>query len=416
MTARSNDMVDDARALAVLAVPPGSHVLLLGPADETVAAGLAGRGCSVVRRDRPEGGTDGTDFDAVVLLDILETVADPLALLRGSTQCLRSEGRVVASVRNISHGAVRLQLLRGRFPSPDDAPRFDRVALQHLFRQAGLVVVDHLRVRRGLTETPVEVDPASFKPEILAALDEDVDAETYQLVFVGRAGGTVSPSLSLAEQLQERLDEAERVSRERADRVARLEEELAAGTARVAELATVEASVAELEEALAERTAELDSLHRQVEAARLDIELKDAFVLELRAVAQGAEEEAHRTRIELQGLQRVVAHQKEAAAAAAGELELSLAEAARLRASTQAAESEAERSRLQVQDIERELVGARETEAALEKARSELETVTARAGYRMLERVNALLEPLGPLAPLARGTIRWIARRAAPPR
>ena len=54
-------------------------------------------------------------FDAVVFADVLEHLVDPAAALTLARTLIRPGGCVVASVPNVAHWSVRLELLRGRF-------------------------------------------------------------------------------------------------------------------------------------------------------------------------------------------------------------------------------------------------------------------------------------------------------------
>jgi len=54
-------------------------------------------------------------FDVILFADVLEDVADPGSFLQFARRGLLPGGRVVASVPNVAHWSVRLDLLRGRF-------------------------------------------------------------------------------------------------------------------------------------------------------------------------------------------------------------------------------------------------------------------------------------------------------------
>lgn len=54
-------------------------------------------------------------FDAIIFGDVLEHLADPWAALRDATALLRPGGRVLVSIPNVAHAAVRLSLLAGRW-------------------------------------------------------------------------------------------------------------------------------------------------------------------------------------------------------------------------------------------------------------------------------------------------------------
>src|SRR4030095_12656651 len=54
-------------------------------------------------------------FDVVMFADVLEHVAAPENFLQLAHRALLPGGRVIASVPNVAHWSVRLDLLRGRF-------------------------------------------------------------------------------------------------------------------------------------------------------------------------------------------------------------------------------------------------------------------------------------------------------------
>jgi len=347
---------DEAADLAVLAVTPGSRVVLVGGTPALTAA-LAERGC---RLD-----DEGDAVDAVV---VHGASVSPEALAEATSR-LAAGGRVVVTAPNVTHGAVRLALLQGRFPATGEGPVFDRDALERLFTAAGLVVLDRIEVRRPLDEAGIDVDPDAFKPELLAALDDDLDAQVATLVFVGRRATDDSVAvvsgpdgLSLAEELQDRLRRAEvEAVRARSDADARGER------------------VRELEEALRARLAELDDLHGELAHARMDLELKDAYSLEMRTLADDREMQAHLTRLEAQALQRSVDH-----------LQASLLEAHALLAGRT--------GELAVAKVD------------IDRLATELDAVTHRASYQIVDGTTKALERFRPAARIAGGLARRLAR------
>ena len=54
-------------------------------------------------------------FNVILFADVLEHVADPGSLLQLAQRALLPGGRVIASVPNVAHWSVRVDLLRGRF-------------------------------------------------------------------------------------------------------------------------------------------------------------------------------------------------------------------------------------------------------------------------------------------------------------
>ena len=134
----------NAHTQGILLTPPGSDVLDVGTADgHPVVAGLKARGCRVWGIEVDEqaaaiaapmceqmvvGNVEQLDltaafgerrFDVVLCLDVLEHLVEPLDALRRLAGLLTSTGILVASIPNVTHAAVRLQLLQGEFRYTD---------------------------------------------------------------------------------------------------------------------------------------------------------------------------------------------------------------------------------------------------------------------------------------------------------
>jgi methionine biosynthesis protein MetW len=93
----------------------------------------------------PELPFEAGSFDLVVLADVLEHLADPLAALRRATGWARPGGALLLSVPNIAHWQARLTIVRGRWPAHDsgtfDASHlrwFTRDSVAALLADAGL--------------------------------------------------------------------------------------------------------------------------------------------------------------------------------------------------------------------------------------------------------------------------------------
>ena len=151
-------------------------MLDVGCASGYLAAGLAGRGCTVVgferdpasaalarahcaeiivgdlESDADRGALPG-GFDVVVIGDVLEHLADPWDALRFVRGLLAPDGRVVVSLPNVAAWPIRLGLLRGSFEYADfgilDRTHlrfFTRSSAHALVRDAGFVVVAEGRI------------------------------------------------------------------------------------------------------------------------------------------------------------------------------------------------------------------------------------------------------------------------------
>jgi 2-polyprenyl-3-methyl-5-hydroxy-6-metoxy-1,4-benzoquinol methylase len=332
------DNWNSSHSLAVLSVPPGSRVLDLGAADGSVARALKKRACTVWGIEQDERAAEAASqvcdrvivadleakeafeplgsetFDVVLALDVLEHLRDPAPVLKRAASYLTPGGIAVLSIPNVTHGALRLSLLEGRFNYTEQGLLdrthlrfFDRHAAEQLISEAGLTISQHLRVRRELEETEIAVNKDGLPIELLQSLASDPDATTYQFVFVaGRTHGsaiTHSGSMlaerllaeneglraqfkelesyikNLEADLAVRLDGAARELKECQDELAQARSMQARATAESLE---VQRERDELHQELIRRMQEAHQMHRDLRHSRADGVVKEAFISDLR--------------------------------------------------------------------------------------------------------------------------------------
>jgi 2-polyprenyl-3-methyl-5-hydroxy-6-metoxy-1,4-benzoquinol methylase len=101
----------------------------------------------------------GRQFDKILLLDVIEHLPDPAAILRACQKLLRPGGQLIVSVPNVANISVRLMLLLGRFDYMErgilDRTHlrfFTRRTIRSLLQAEGFSVVRH-----RMTVIPLEV-------------------------------------------------------------------------------------------------------------------------------------------------------------------------------------------------------------------------------------------------------------------
>jgi len=132
---------------------------------------------------------EGESFDVILFGDVLEHLKDPLFTLRESVKLLRPAGTVVISVPNIAHADVKIALINGHFPYKDDGlldrthiSFFTKESLLRLVREAGLIEVEIFRVTVPVFHTELGVEKGDVDDQVLEALLEERESETYQFV------------------------------------------------------------------------------------------------------------------------------------------------------------------------------------------------------------------------------------------
>jgi glycosyltransferase involved in cell wall biosynthesis/SAM-dependent methyltransferase len=116
-------------------------------------------------------------FDIITCADILEHLRDPIALLKTLPALLNEQGRLLASLPNGAHAALRLELLEGRF-TYEDTGLLDRTHL-HLFTYHSL---RDLFVRGGF-----RVEELAYTFHDMA--DSEIARRLQNIGLVANAGG-----------------------------------------------------------------------------------------------------------------------------------------------------------------------------------------------------------------------------------
>jgi len=142
----------------------------------------------------------GSTFDTIVFGDVLEHLLDPARVLSSALKLLDPNGRVVISIPNVVHGAVRLSVLQGHWDYRDTG-LLDRTHIKFftldtllaMLAQAGLTVADLRSTVADPLATEIRVDAEALPPEVVEWVRNQPRAKDYQYVLSARLG---EPDLS----------------------------------------------------------------------------------------------------------------------------------------------------------------------------------------------------------------------------
>jgi GT2 family glycosyltransferase/2-polyprenyl-3-methyl-5-hydroxy-6-metoxy-1,4-benzoquinol methylase len=174
----------------------------------------------------------GHSFDVILFGDVLEHLKDPGQVLANARASLAPGGYVVASIPNVAHASLRLQLLQGEFRyrplgllDETHIRFFTYDTIKEMFDKAGFVIGEIRRVKLGPFDTEIVVDRGKVPQEIVDYVLQDTEATTYQ--FVLRAvPKDQSPGAYRFEKLEGELGLARNQIKELENHIADLEHEL----------------------------------------------------------------------------------------------------------------------------------------------------------------------------------------------
>ncbi len=151
---------------------------------------------------------EGEKFDVITLVDVLEHLQHPEALLQRLKPLLLDEGQILISIPNIAHSSVRLELLNGRFDYETagilDATHlkfFTAESVQALLEDADFVVNDIDYTWHDLPDEVITryLKAAGLEPTAAAlAKFHEPDAIAYQ--FIISSSPLVSKTARLADK------------------------------------------------------------------------------------------------------------------------------------------------------------------------------------------------------------------------
>ncbi len=154
---------------------------------------------------------DEQTFDVLIFADVLEHLKDPLSVLKQAISRLKPDGRVVASIPNIAHMSIRVELMEGGFVYEplgilDDTHTkyFTRPTIVDMFHRAGVEVV---RLDAVTNDLPEDLLVARLEnlglqaDERFSSLLASPEARTYQYIVVAERASAPLEAVALPEKL-----------------------------------------------------------------------------------------------------------------------------------------------------------------------------------------------------------------------
>lgn len=136
----------------------------------------------------------GQTFDAVVFGDVLEHLKGPETVLKDAVSLLAPHGRIVISLPNVTHGALRLALLQGRWQMTPEGLLdethihfYSRKGLFGLLNAAGLQADELRGVILDPLGTEVDVDADAIPAGVVEWVRNQPDALVYQFLVSASA-------------------------------------------------------------------------------------------------------------------------------------------------------------------------------------------------------------------------------------
>ncbi|MBD1862952.1 MULTISPECIES: glycosyltransferase [Trichocoleus] len=342
-------------------------------------------------------------FDVAVFGDVLEHLRNPWQLLKATIQLLKPDGYIVASIPNISHGAIRLALLKGRFEYSqlgilDDTHLrfFTHETVKKLFEDTGYFV-DCLERTKLPVFFPSPLIPQVVREEFdestLQLVEQAEESDTLQFVLKayplsleGRNSALVQRCSTLTEQLSESKLQLQQLRIE-------LEQSQAQMHHTYGEWERSQAHLHETYAQWEQSQAQLRQTQAELEKSQAELERSQAHLHETYAQWEQSQAQLRQTLVELEKsqteLERSQAHLHETYAQweqSQAQLQEAQAELSRLQAQ-QATYAELEQAQAQLQEAQVELVRsqAQIRDAEAEKQRSHVQIQQLEADLDQLQ-------------------------------
>lgn len=131
-------------------------------------------------------------FDVILFADVLEHLKNPWECLKKVRPLLNADGRVIASIPNVAHASIILELFNGNFDyrslgllDESHLRFFTYSSIKRMFYEAGLQIIQVERVIVPPPQTEFFTNLALYDEQILNLINQNnVEANTYQFIIV----------------------------------------------------------------------------------------------------------------------------------------------------------------------------------------------------------------------------------------
>jgi len=166
-------------------------------------------------------------YDIVIFGDVLEHLKDPAKILMAIRPFLSDFGYILASIPNIAHISVVLELLDGKFDyrtlgllDEKHLRFFTKGSIASLFRSTGYEIALWDRVMKRPEDTEFQTILEKYPQSLLSFLKRHGEAQTYQFIVKAvpvenRVNGTLGSETekTIIEEFQNRINELEIIIR-----------------------------------------------------------------------------------------------------------------------------------------------------------------------------------------------------------
>nr|WP_255319583.1 class I SAM-dependent methyltransferase [Dendrosporobacter quercicolus] len=132
-------------------------------------------------------------FDYIILADVLEHLQNPYEVLQRTVGFLKENGKIVASIPNIAHNAILMDLMQDKFKYHsfgllDDSHIFffTENTIRHLFHSSGLEICQWEKIIVSPKNTEFKQNYDRFPYAVKEYLQQRATGEIYQFIVCGR--------------------------------------------------------------------------------------------------------------------------------------------------------------------------------------------------------------------------------------